>query len=237
MKFRFTGHFAPADLASLANAVIGILAISISLKDPFLASRLILLSALIDGVDGIIARKFGGSEIGPHLDSLADIVSFGVAPIMIIYGIHAQTTSPIIDVSFNSFSIVSILVVSCIILFFSMSMIRLSLYMTQDVKHNHTIGSQTTLSAILICSAILTQNFNIIFLLILTLLLSYMMVSSIIYPDLLFRDALLLGIILSLTIIFPNVFGRAFPYALLILSLAYLVLSPSYYWRILSERI
>jgi archaetidylserine synthase len=71
----------------------------------------------------------------------------------------------------------------------------------------------------------------------LTLLLSYLMVSSIIYPDLLFRDALLLGIILSLTIIFPNVLGRAFPYALLILSLAYLILSPSYYWRILSERI
>jgi CDP-diacylglycerol--serine O-phosphatidyltransferase len=109
--------------------------------------------------------------------------------------------------------------------------------MTYDIEHNHTIGAQTPVAAILVSSAILVQTFSITSILLLTLVLAYLMVTPIKYPDLLFRDALLLGIIQLLTIAFPNAIGRAFPYALLILSLAYLFLSPSYYWNNFSERI
>ena len=87
MRPRFLGYdhdgknkFGPADIVSLINAIIGLSAVSFALVDPFLSCRLILLSALGDGIDGIIARKFGGSSIGSHLDSISDIVSFGVAP-------------------------------------------------------------------------------------------------------------------------------------------------------------
>jgi CDP-diacylglycerol--serine O-phosphatidyltransferase len=40
----------------------------------------ILLAALADGVDGFLARRLGSSPLGASLDSLADLVSFGVAP-------------------------------------------------------------------------------------------------------------------------------------------------------------
>ena len=44
------------------------------------------LAAIIDFLDGFVARLFRAeSEIGKQLDSLADIVSFGVAPGMILY--------------------------------------------------------------------------------------------------------------------------------------------------------
>jgi CDP-diacylglycerol--serine O-phosphatidyltransferase len=50
------------------------------------ASLFIGLAAVVDFVDGFVARLFKStSPIGQQLDSLADLVSFGVAPAMIIY--------------------------------------------------------------------------------------------------------------------------------------------------------
>src|SRR5215217_5426760 len=51
----------------------------------FYASLFIALAAVVDFFDGFIARAMGASsEMGKQLDSLADVVSFGVAPSMII---------------------------------------------------------------------------------------------------------------------------------------------------------
>ena len=51
-----------------------------------LASLFIGLAALVDFLDGLVARLFKAtSPMGKELDSLADVVSFGVAPGMILY--------------------------------------------------------------------------------------------------------------------------------------------------------
>lgn len=51
-----------------------------------LAVALILLAALLDGIDGRIARLLGSeSALGAELDSLADFVNFGVAPGILLY--------------------------------------------------------------------------------------------------------------------------------------------------------
>jgi CDP-diacylglycerol---serine O-phosphatidyltransferase len=52
----------------------------------WMASLFIALAGLVDFLDGFVARLFKAtSAIGKELDSLADIVSFGVAPGMILY--------------------------------------------------------------------------------------------------------------------------------------------------------
>src|SRR6187549_4117590 len=52
----------------------------------WMASLFIGIAAVVDFLDGFVARLFNAtSEIGKQLDSLADVVSFGVAPAMIIY--------------------------------------------------------------------------------------------------------------------------------------------------------
>ncbi|NOU39156.1 MAG: CDP-alcohol phosphatidyltransferase [Ferruginibacter sp.] len=52
----------------------------------WMASLFIAIAAVVDFLDGFVARLFNASsEMGKQLDSLADIVSFGVAPSMIIY--------------------------------------------------------------------------------------------------------------------------------------------------------
>jgi len=50
------------------------------------ATLLLLAAGLVDFLDGFIARALGvSSELGKQLDSLSDVVSFGVAPSMILY--------------------------------------------------------------------------------------------------------------------------------------------------------
>jgi len=52
----------------------------------YMASLFIAIAAIIDFLDGFVARLLkASSEMGKQLDSLADVVSFGVAPGMIIY--------------------------------------------------------------------------------------------------------------------------------------------------------
>ena len=54
----------------------------------------ILAAAVLDGLDGRLARLLKGtSRFGAELDSLADFVSFGVAPAMVLYifGLHEIT--------------------------------------------------------------------------------------------------------------------------------------------------
>ena len=52
----------------------------------WLASLFIGIAAVVDFLDGFVARLFNASsEMGKQLDSLADVVSFGVAPGMILY--------------------------------------------------------------------------------------------------------------------------------------------------------
>ncbi len=63
-----------ADVFSLANLISGFMGL-ITCNIQFL-----ILSTVFDGLDGFLARFKGGSSMGKELDSLADLVSFGVLP-------------------------------------------------------------------------------------------------------------------------------------------------------------
>ena len=78
------------DLLSVLNALFGFTAIlfvlgGVNEKAIENALVLILAAAVVDGLDGVVARKIGCSPIGKYLDSLADMVSFGVAPAIVAY--------------------------------------------------------------------------------------------------------------------------------------------------------
>jgi CDP-diacylglycerol--serine O-phosphatidyltransferase len=60
--------------------------ISLQPEKMYLAPLFLALAAVVDFFDGFVARAIGrSSEMGKQLDSLADVVSFGVAPSIIIY--------------------------------------------------------------------------------------------------------------------------------------------------------
>lgn len=64
--------------------------------DPELGLRFILLAILADGIDGVLARRWGAvTEFGGHLDSLADVVTFGVAPGILFAAQHPEAPGPV----------------------------------------------------------------------------------------------------------------------------------------------
>ncbi len=75
------------NILTLGGVCLGISSIKFSIDGNFgLAVTLILFSAILDALDGRIARMIKGtSEFGKELDSLTDFVSFGIAPVLILY--------------------------------------------------------------------------------------------------------------------------------------------------------
>jgi CDP-diacylglycerol--serine O-phosphatidyltransferase len=92
------------NLFTFSNLSCGILSVLMILNNTSqstdalrLACLFIFLAAIIDRYDGRVARYLNvSSEIGKELDSLADLVSFGVAPSILIYNLnHFSTLGPI----------------------------------------------------------------------------------------------------------------------------------------------
>ena len=75
------------NILTLIGVCIGLTSIRFALDEKFeFAIIAIIIAALIDGLDGRIARLIKGtSKVGKELDSLTDMISFGVAPAFIMY--------------------------------------------------------------------------------------------------------------------------------------------------------
>ena len=75
------------NILTLAGVCLGISSIKFSIDGNYnLAVTLILFAAILDALDGRIARLIKGtSQFGKELDSLTDFVSFGIAPVFILY--------------------------------------------------------------------------------------------------------------------------------------------------------
>ncbi|ABZ85081.1 cdp-diacylglycerol--serine o-phosphatidyltransferase [Heliomicrobium modesticaldum Ice1] len=77
---------------TLTNLLLGILSIIYTMDQNYsMSAIMILLAAILDGMDGRVARKLEvSSAFGKELDSLSDLVSFGVAPAILIYAAHLE---------------------------------------------------------------------------------------------------------------------------------------------------
>jgi CDP-diacylglycerol---serine O-phosphatidyltransferase len=97
--FAMIREFQLADWFTLANAVCGTGALfsmltylqTSDVRHVYIACGMVLAALVFDILDGRIARwRQKNSVMGRELDSLADVISFGVAPAVIAYGIGMQ---------------------------------------------------------------------------------------------------------------------------------------------------
>lgn len=232
MKPRFVGRLGLADVVTIANAALGFLAAAVALVDVGLAARLILLGAMADALDGVIARYRGGTPVGEYLDSLADVASFGVAPAVLVVAVVIEEWLPSTDAA----TVVDDpLVVGAGFLvpalFVAMAVTRLGMYTAYDIETDETEGIQTTLAATILAAAVLAGYTAPELLVPLVGVLAVLMVSTITYPDLHAQDALVMGVVQGLAILLSGYYGRVFAFALLFLALGYLTLAPRFYWR------
>jgi CDP-diacylglycerol--serine O-phosphatidyltransferase len=227
MQPRFVGRMSLADVVTISNAGLGFLTVIMAFSDPLAAARLLLLAAIADGLDGVVARRYGGSPAGPYLDSLADVASFAIAPAVIVFVVARDGLGATVP----ALTVESALVLGIPALFVAMAVLRLGMYTAYDTRDSYTEGIQTTLAATVIGAGILAGVADPYYLLGATALFCYLMVAPVEYPDLLARDAFIVGVTHALAILIPTWAGRTFPYALLSLAFAYMLLGPRFYWR------
>ena len=142
------------------------------------ASWLILLSLIFDGLDGRVARLTNTcSKFGVEFDSLADIVSFGVAPALLLY--------LFIGHDFGRFGVV---VSALFVIFGAIRLARFNV-MTTQTEPSIFIGVPIPTAAVFISLLILLfekysikEEFGIIIML-LSIFVSFLMVSNIRYPS------------------------------------------------------
>jgi CDP-diacylglycerol--serine O-phosphatidyltransferase len=98
-RFSMIREFQLADWVTLGNAVCGTGALfsvlsylqNGAVRHVYFACALVLAALVFDVLDGRVARwQHTSSALGRELDSLADIISFGVAPALIAYGCGMQ---------------------------------------------------------------------------------------------------------------------------------------------------
>ena len=85
-RFRRGAYIVPS-LFTTANLLCGYLAVIRSLQGEYeWAAVALFIAALLDRVDGWVARLTGtSSDFGVQLDSIADVISFGMAPAVLVY--------------------------------------------------------------------------------------------------------------------------------------------------------
>jgi len=227
MSLRVTDRLGAADVMTLLNAALGVVAMTVAVVgDPAQVARLILLAAVADGLDGIIARQFGGTAVGPYLDSMADIVSFGTAPALFLFVALGAEWGPLAEEP-PLFALAA----AAASVFVVFSLLRTALYTVYVDEDENRPGIQNTLGASILAAGYLAGVTAPPVLLVSGIVLSVLMVAPVPYPKLAARDALLMGVVQMGAILVPTAFNRVLPAALLVAALAYLTLAPRFYWE------
>ncbi len=145
------------------------------------ALLMILVGALFDFVDGLSARALGvSSPIGKELDSLADVVTFGVAPSAILFYLFHEVCYP------EFLTPLSRVLPYVAFLLAAFSALRLAKFNLDTRQTTQFIGLPTPANAIFWSSLVLSYHrflvsprFNVIFLVLLLLLFCWMLVCEV----------------------------------------------------------
>jgi CDP-diacylglycerol--serine O-phosphatidyltransferase len=134
------------NIFTVLNMLIGLTSIFYSIKGDYIdAGWLILLSGVMDKLDGTAARFFNASSVfGVEFDSYSDFISFGFAPAILVFSyFNAQSTGGFSDASFYAVAASAFYVVFCAV--------RLAKYnVSQSDDKEFFYGLTTTMSGGLI---------------------------------------------------------------------------------------
>lgn len=91
MRFSIARHITFADVLSLSAAMLGFASmLMVVIGYAMIAAIAIIIAAFLDYIDGRISRKMGSNKHwGKEMDSLCDVVAFGVAPAFLAWPVIA----------------------------------------------------------------------------------------------------------------------------------------------------
>lgn len=160
-------------LFTIGNLMLGMFGIMMAFDGKIsMAAIMVIIAMLLDGLDGRVARALKcESEFGKELDSLSDVVSFGVAPAIIMY------VSSLHDLN-------SALAWTVTAIFPVFGALRLARFNVQPGVPGYFIGLPIPAAGgVLATFALFNKDVSAPFMIVATLLLSYLMVSTVKYPN------------------------------------------------------
>ena len=189
---------ATSDIISLLNMTCGFLSILSSINHDFeLAALLMIFAIMFDSVDGWVARKTNRQDtlgFGKNIDSLSDAISFGLAPAIFVYS-TINTTSTFIQ---PIVLLISLFIVICGVLRLTRYNVIADLIETKDF-----IGFPIPGIAFILATYYLSGLYNMYIALILSLIVSLIMISTVIYPKFDNVPILAISVILIILLILP----------------------------------
>jgi len=195
------------DLISLLNLSFGFLAILMAINNQITISAVFIIIALVfDSLDGWVARKLSRVDVhgfGKNIDSLSDIVSFGVAPALLLY-CSGKNYIELLGLSSQIYyldyllAIISLFVVVC-------GVLRLTRFnvISDKIDFNGFIGIPIPTAGVILASFVLTGFFNIYLAMFLMVIVGFLMISNIKYPKINNSKVLFICAILVILIIIP----------------------------------
>lgn len=226
MGFRVHRRLSRADAVTLCNAVVGFVAGVVAFTDLHLAARLILLSVIVDALDGITARNGESSAVGPLLDSITDVLSFGVTPSLFVYAVLATSYGGVGEAA-PAVSVGLLVVASLYAVF---SILRTAFYTTYFDGAEERPGMPNSLGAILLATAYLAGITGPVALTVGAAVLAVTQVSPFDYPKPGVKTVGPMGVVLFGAVVVPTAFSRAAPRLMLVIALLFFALGPRYYW-------
>lgn len=230
----------PADVFSLGNALLGLLAILAAAAPGGhvrTAFTLILLAVLFDGMDGHLSRRgHGAGRLGATLDSLADLISFVAAPAVLVWFTLGQDVVAATGPSFTLRLGVALLAFAVLGLYFLAGLLRLARfdYLKGGEQHDFFLGMPTPAAAVTVASLALV-GWEPWIALALTATLAYLMGSRIRLPKARGPLGASGAVILLTALALGNEFNNLGPTLLLAFSFVYLAIGPSLVRRRLEE--
>lgn len=188
------------------NLASGFIAIIYALNGDLSTSSWLILAAMIfDFLDGFSARLLKAySPVGKELDSLADVVSFGVAPAIIIYELLGKSLSLSAPMISDSGNFISVLILLSPVIMPVCAGLRLAIFNTDKTQATSFKGLPTPPNALAVISLVIALNYSdssliaefagsTAALIVLTFLLSILMVTRIPMLSLKFKNLKLRG--------------------------------------------
>ena len=175
------------------NLICGCMAIGAAFYGNYeWAVLMIVIGAVFDFFDGMVARALGvSSNIGKELDSLADVVTFGVAPSAILFYLFHEVHYPELLASMNcslstfNFQLSTFLPYTAFLMA-AFSALRLAKFNLDERQHQQFIGLPTPANALFWGSLVLgehaflvSQKFNAVFLFLFMLLFCMLLVCEV----------------------------------------------------------
>jgi CDP-diacylglycerol--serine O-phosphatidyltransferase len=241
---RWLSKITSADLLTLLNGLLGMMAITYILDgDHVFAAVLIFMAVVVDGMDGMAARRFRKKhDFGRFLDSISDSVSFCLAPGILLY-------SNFYDQALGSAwgSLPNAVAVVASVMFVGFGLLRLARFAGKDFLTPGFRGLPTPAAAMLVIALCLlwgnpefnpfAVGYDLYPVLAAVMGISLVMVSDIPYPKISGKAAMAAGTVIAVCTLVLGLFiieaELALPYSetllvFLALLIAFMALGPIY---------